>query len=538
MDKIVVRNTCIIINDYNMGDCDDLEKCFKIFDPITHKFNFIGLYYNSDTKQLFLPAGLDLWKIKGYFGEKYYKRETNHPYTSIPEIKMKYFPRDERQQEALRFSCGVNEYAENAYLPQLSINLNTGVGKTYVSIATIAFYKIKSIIITGSNTLLSQWKSEILKYTNIPEDRVMQINGSPMINLIMSGKSKASDASILLCTHGTLRSYADQYGWNKIYELFEYLGIGLVFFDEAHTNFENMLLIEFHTNVFKTYLVSATMGRSDWKEDKVFQLSIKNVPYIDLFDDSLKHTSYVAIKWNSHPSAQQISACKNKYGLDRMKYVDYITKQPSFYQMMRIIMDLVIKCKGRVLIYIGTNEGILRVYHWIATEYNEFLGDIGIFTSLVSKEEKMEEKKKKILLSTTKSAGVGEHIEGLKMTIVLAEPFKSSIIARQTLGRTRDDNTLYVELVDVGFVYIKKFYNAKLDTFNKYATDVSDTLIDQYELNRRSETIISKRKKPGTIHPIKFHDERFDFSNLENNPIYNEDSNSQAFNIANNPYLR
>ena len=80
-------------------------------------------------------------------------------------------------------------------------------------------------------------------------------------------------------------------------------------------------------------------------------------------------------------------------------------------------------------------------------------------------------KQKKLLLSTTKSAGLGEHIDKLKMTIVLAEPFKSEIIARQTLGRTRDNGTWYIEVVDMGFTYVRKFYFDKLPTFNKYALD-------------------------------------------------------------------
>ena len=547
MDKIVVKSSSIEINDYHMGDCPQLESCFKVFDPLTHKFNFMGLYYDPETKILYLPSGLDIWKIKSYFGEKYYRRESYHPYKSIPEIKMKYMPRDERQQEALRFSCGVNEYEDNAYLNQLSINLNTGVGKTYVSIGTIAFFKIKSIIITGSNSLLAQWKSEIVKYTNIPADKVVQIEGSQSINMIFAGKSKKfAEASILLCTHGTIRSYADQFGWNKITELFKILGIGIKFFDEAHTNFENMLMCDFFTNVYKTYYVTATANRSDYREDRIFQLSRKNVPGIELFDPEINNdTSYVAIKWNSRPTPQDISYCKNKYGLDRMKYIDYIVNNPNFYSMLRIIMDLVMKCKGRVLIYIGTNEAILKVYHWICTEYNELIGDVGIFSSIVSHEDKLMAKAtKKILLSTTKSAGLGEHIEGLKMTIVLAEPFKSPVIARQTLGRTRDNDTMYVELVDMGFLYLKKYYNAKLPIFNKYATDVSDTYIDSYELRRRSENIIEKRNEKSGTHPIVFADERFDFSEIvdESKSYYtinNRDSNNNgSMFLGQNPYIK
>lgn len=515
-EKIEVRNTCIIINDYDMGDSPQLEQVFSIFNPVTHRMEKFGMYYDEVNRKLYIPSGLDIWKIRSYFNEKYYNRVSEHPYQTIDNIRIKFMPRDEQQQEALRFMCGVNEYSDNAYLSQLSVNLNTGKGKTYCSIATICFFKIKTIIITGSNTLLTQWSEEFLKYTNLREDEIMHISGSDTVNMILQGKSKkAENAKVYLCSHGTLRSFGDTYGWDNVYELFRYLGIGIKIFDEAHTNFLNMLMIDFYTNVYKTYYVTATPGRSNWRENRIFQLSIKNVPSIDLFDENNDpHTQYVAIKWNSKPSPQVISACRNRqYGLDRMKYVDYITKQPSFYAMLRIIMDLVIKCKGRVLFYIGTNEGILRVYKWMSQNYPEFLGDIGIFTSLLSKEEKMKEKKKKLLLSTTKSAGLGEHIQGLKMTIVLAEPFKSEIITRQTLGRTRDPDTMYIELVDMGFKYLRKYYFDKLPVFNKYATDVSDTVIESYELEKRSEAIIKKRRSYREC-PIELYEKRFDLDKV------------------------
>lgn len=512
--KITVRNTCIIVNDYDLGDCEKLENTFKKYNPITHSFDVIGMFYDKENRRLFLPAGLDLWKIKNYFSERYYDRQSAYPYQEIENIKCKARPRDEEQMEALRFMCGLNEYEDNTYNPQLSVNLNTGKGKTYSAIATICFLKIKSIIITGSNSLLSQWETEILRFTNLKNTEIVHISGSDNINMILSGNSKkAKDGKIFLCSHGTLRSFGDRYGWDKVEELFKYLGIGLKFFDEAHTNFDNMLMIDFFTNVYKTYYVTATPGRSDWKENHIFQLSLKNVPAIDLFDENNDpHTDYIAIKYNSHPSARQISALRNKYGLDRMGYVDYVTLQPEFYQMMRIVMDFIIRCKGRALIYIGTNEGILRVYYWILQNYPEFAGDIGIFSSLVGKEDKLEEKKKKILISTTKSAGLGEHIEGLKLTVLAAEPFKSEILARQTLGRTRDSNTKYIELVDMGFKQIRSFYYSKLKIFNKYASSTSDTMIDSYELGRRAEILEQERYKPNAIQPIRFIDNRFDFA--------------------------
>lgn len=509
-NRIKVGPSCIIITNYYLGECQSIERIFQKWNPMTHRFDILGMYYDDINKKLYIPRGVDVYRIKGYLNEKYHDVIEPNKYKSIDNILMKYPPRDEEQKMALQFMNGVGEFEENQFQSQLCLSLATGKGKTYCSIATASFQKIKSIVITHSNTLLKQWSDNIKEYTNLSDEDILFISGSSMLNMILNEKSKKADqAKIFLCTHGTIRSFCEQYGWDKLNTVFINLGIGIKFIDEAHKNFNNMLMIDFFTNVYKTYYVTATPQRSDWKENRIYQLSIKNVPTIDLFDaDNDPHTAYVAIKWNSRPNAMQISECHNSYGLDRNKYVDYVTKQPNFYKIMTIVMEMVLKCNGRVLMYIGTNEGILRVYKWIGENYPEFLGSVGIFTSLVSKEEKLgRERPKKLLLSTTKSAGEGEDIKGLKMTIVVAEPFKSEVLARQTLGRTRDRDTMYVELVDMGFKQIKKFYYSKLPIFNKYATSTSDTIIDEYELCRRNENIIAARSKLNS--PFEFRDPRF-----------------------------
>ena len=510
-NRIKVGPTCIIIENYHLGENQSLEKNFMRWNPMTHRYDILGMYYDEANCKLYLPRGIDIYRIKGYLNEKYHDVIEPNTYQSIDNIMMKYQPRDEDQKIALQFMNAVGEYEENKYATQLCLSLQTGKGKTYCSIATTSFQKIKSIVITHSNTLLKQWSDNIKEYTNLSDNDILFISGSPMLNMILNEKSKkAEQAKIFLCTHATIRSFCETYGWDKLNKVFSILGIGIKFIDEAHKNFNNMLMIDFFTNVYKTYYVTATPQRSDWKENRIYQLSIKNVPSIDLFDeDSDPHTSYVAIKWNSRPNALQISECHNSYGLDRNKYVDYVTKQPNFYKMMTIIMDMVLKCNGKVLMYLGTNDGILRLYKWIGENYPEFIGNIGIFTSLVSKENKLIERNKKLLLSTTKSAGEGEDIKGLKMTILVAEPFKSEVLARQTLGRTRDRGTMYIELVDMGFKQIKKFYYNKLPIFNKYATDTSDTIIDEYELNRRYENIIRERQPKLEMFPFVFTDPRF-----------------------------
>ena len=520
MYNIVVRPTCIIINNYKSGDSSKLENCFRKYNMVTHSFTDIGMFYDEENERLFLPRGIDLWWVQNTLNVKDVTFEEPDEFDVVDDIMMKYQPRDDVQKECLRFMLGVSEYQKNNNFSQLSVNLNTGKGKSYVSIYTMAYTKIKSIIVTYSNGWLDQWRDYITEYTNLENKDIHKIAGAPGITMLLSGKTKYANSKVYLVTHATIKSYGDTYGWDKIRELFKILKIGQMFIDEAHLNFTNICMISFFTNVYKTYYVTATPARSDKDENRVYQLSMKNIPSIDLFDpEKDPHTNYIAMKWSSKPTPQQVSDCKNAYGLDRNKYVNYVVNKPNFYKMLRVIMDLVIKFDGRALFYIGTNDAILKVYKWMNDNYPEFISEIGIYTTLVGNDKEIE-KGKKLILSTTKSAGAAEHIEGLKMTIVLAEPFKSEVLARQTLGRTRDDDTYYIELVDLGFYKIKQYYYEKLPVFNKYAVKCSDVNISQEELDDRAYRAEINRQQLVRNCPFVPYDNRFEIMKIE--PIHFE----------------
>ena len=511
MSKISVKNSCIIINNYEFGDCTKIENFFRLYDKERHCFYYKGLYYDKENKKLYLPRGLDIWYLENLFNEKatVYRNKYNK-FDKYDDIYIKYLPRDDVQKKTLRFMLGKGEYNSNAAKSQLSVNLNTGKGKTYVSIATMAYLGMKSIIITYSKEWLKQWKDRILEYTNIKPKEIYNIDGSIAIHrLLRKSTEEIKSIKIFLVTHATIKSYGDKNGWENVRELFEYLRIGLTFYDEAHLNFDNMCMIDFFNNSFRTYYITATAARSSEDENRIYQLCFKNVPSIELFNkDEDPHTSYTAIIYNSKPSPMIISDCKNKYGLDRNKYINYIVTQDIFYKVFTIIMQLILKATsngGKCLIFIGTNQAISIVYEWMINNYPELSNNIGIFTSLYSDAEKKLALEKRIILSTTKSAGAAVDISGLKMTVVLAEPFKSQIIARQTLGRTRDDNTMYIELVDKGFIQCYKYFLQKRKIFNVYATDTKMIKLSNDDIENTYNDIYNKRHS-SLIRPFEYSD--------------------------------
>lgn len=496
MHKIVVKHSCIIINDYTPGDCTKLEGYFTLFDRTTHSKYTKGIIYDEKTKQLRLPRGLDVYILESLFQCQAMIDMNCDEYETIDQILMRYTPRDDNQKKTLRFILGKDEYRHNETKSQLCVNNNTGSGKTYVASAMIAVTLLKTIVISSTRGILSQWVDRLTEYTNVDPRDICIISGTGMINrLLATGGGKYK---IFLICHKSLSSYASTKGWEAVGRLFQTLKIGLKIYDEYHLCFDNMILTDAYTNTYKSLYLSATPLLSNQEENRIYAYAFKNIASIELFDEEKDpHTAYVAIKYNSRPTPRQISECRNQYGLDRNKYASYIVQQPEFELLLWYIMNIVSHTKGKVLIYVQTNAAILVIYNWIIEHYNEYTYELGIYTSIIDPQIKESNLNKKIILSTTKSCGAAMDIKNLKKTIILAEPFKSEVLARQVLGRTRDDNTICIECVDMAFNQIYRYYKEKQPIFDKYATSRRDLVLNHATLLAKVEGIQYQRM----IHP-------------------------------------
>ena len=490
MNKIVLKHSRIEINNYDIGDAPQLEYFFSVWDPMYHKSFPKGIEYNEEIKQLRLPRGIDVSYISNMFMIEPYLDTNCDPYINTQPIPIKYLAKDERQIKILKFILGQDEYRYTQPKSQLCINSTTGSGKTFTTVASICYSGARAIIITSNLNWLNQWKERIMEYTPLTDKQIYMISGSGTINKLLC--RNPLDYQIFLVSHSTIKSYGDKNGWDKVEELFRYLQCSMKIYDEAHLYFDNMCKIDFHSNTRKTLYLTATPKRSNKEEDTIYQLYFKNVPSISLFNEETDpHVNYVSLHFNSHPSPIDIQKCKNQYGFDRIKYVSYLMQRPNFIKMLIIIIDMVLSKNGKILIYIGTNDGILKVRD-IILSHLPFLKDyIGIYSSLV-KENKEDALLKKIILSTTKSCGAASDIAELKVTINLAEPFKSEVLAQQTLGRCRADNTLYLDIVDQGFYFTKKYFEIKKSIFSQYAKSCKNIIITDEEIESRYNKIINK----------------------------------------------
>lgn len=485
MSKIIVKFSSIVITDYNMGDCKALERYFTLWDKVRHCTYIYGIVYDEDKKELLLPRGLDVFLLEKYFDTKAIYEKKSDPFDKrvLEGIKIKYAPRDEQQKEALQFMTASGAYHNMSTATGQLVSLGTGKGKTYCSIVASVIHGYRTMVITSSIEWLKQWNDCILDYcSNINQKEVYTISGAHTIYRLFND-NKIHQYKYFLVSDSTLRSYAENYGWDKVAELFKFLRIGLKIYDECHLHFDAMSKIDYYSNTYLTYYLSATPMRSNSDEDRVFQLYFKNIPKLNIFNpDEDPHTDYISIRFNSKPTIDERESCGSyKYGLDRNKYINYLTKNKNFYKLMKYIMKII--GNQKTLIFIGTQEGIDRVHEWIVENYPQLSDEIGIYTSVIPKDVKAEMLNKQIILSTTKSAGTAKDIKGLKNTVVLAEPFKSEVLAKQTLGRTRDKDTRYIDIIDIGFDQLKRYYSHKLKVYKKYALSIKEIKVSQDELN-------------------------------------------------------
>lgn len=487
MKELIIKNSRIEISDYLFGDCKSIEREFSIYDNINHSIYYKGIEYDSRNHILKLPRGYNISKLENILNKSAYLDTNFDPYDRVSQTLFSSMPRDEDQIKAIQFMTGEGPYSENRKKSQLFLNLPTGKGKTYCTIYSVAILQLRAIVIASNGGWLDQWSDFIKQYTNIKPSEIYMISGEPTITRLL--KKGVDGIKYILATHSTIRAYGEKYGWGKVTELFKKLRIGIKVYDEAHLDFDNICKIDYNTNTYKTFYVTATAAKSDKKMNYIYKKYFENVSSINLFhEDTDPHTKYISILFNSHPTDKEIiQICnRNPYGFDRNLYTNYLVNKPNYYFVLITILKLALPMNGKCLIYIGTNDAILKTYEWIATYIPWLINDVGIYTSLISEEQKADQLNKKIILSTTKSAGAASDIKDLKMTVVLNEPFKSEVLARQTLGRTRNPKTYYFEVVDLGFAPTQRYYKSKKKIFEKYALTCSQSVLSDDMLIQRA----------------------------------------------------
>lgn len=472
--KINVYRTHIEILPYTKGDNFELEKSHSIYDYITH--SYIPTTYYYDTPILYLPRGENLNVLENEFKRSELSIiNTSDPISYFNQVDLLYDPRDDLQKVAVDFLTCQGNYTGASRYNQYTLNMETDAGKTYCMINAICKFHMKSIIFTHISAVKDQWIDGFHKFTTFEKERIINIDSSEKLEAIYRGEIVGD---IYITQHRTIMAYASTHGWISVRELFIRMEVGIKVFDEAHKFFNNILMLDFFTNTKKTYYITATFEKSDYRQQILFKKAFSNVLQFDGSDvgEKRKHTIYIPVTFQSYPSdSDRIRMCKSQYKFSIFEYTDYsVMRDKTIIKVLLEWIKKVQNLRGKILVTVAKKEAC-ELISMVINEDKEINKHADYIHSSRKKAEVDEARNADIIIATIAGLGTGINIDGLRVVINL-EPFTSKPNCKQLKGRLREfspeDDTFLIELVDMGVPEVYDMYTKRERYYKKLVKEI------------------------------------------------------------------
>ena len=455
MLKVKVRRSAILIYPYTMGMLDNLEKALSVWDNIIHKYT-THLYdfveeENSKSGVLKIPKGFgvdmicDMLTMKGVAYELIDESDL-WPEVRKVEIPMTKTPRNQIQENSTDF---LNE-TFTKLCGQAFLQLDTGVGKTFTCVNHASKKGFTTLVV--SYNLTNQWIERIMNYTSLVSGKdVAPIIGTQTFKDIIDGKMKKPEAAFYITTTNTLVLMAQTYGKESLQKIADVLGIGIKIFDEAHTHYLMFNTIDLNMQTCETIYVTATPGRSNKTEDRLYGKIYRLVPSYGDFTSKLNNYYIVKyITYDSHSMARDRRGFKTQRGLSSVLYTKFLWKKWGV-ELCRMIMHYALPIlkednEGKILIVTDQLQDIAFGKAQMEKEYPEY--SVGTYCLLIKdpvlKEAQLE---KRIIFGTLGAMQNGRDISNLRAIFPLSA-FSSKIVTHQLLGRLRYIPNKYVYYFD------------------------------------------------------------------------------------------
>lgn len=480
--KIYAYNTHYEIIDYELGEFPKLEHDLSAWDDIYHKSE-PRFYYDESNKIMYVPRGYDPNILADHY-KMYIDFITGFTDRRKVSFNLHSYPKDAAQKEAVRFLSGKNEYQNMASDTQLVLSMPPGDGKTYCTISALSLLGYRSLIIVNTKSLKDQWIEKFLEYTDISSKGVKDISSSKIMEKMMtpSGSKLISGVVAFVVTHDTLRNYMKLHGVPALGEFCNHVKIGVKVIDETHLDYVNTLMIDYGTNVWKTIYLSATVARSDNKDNMIFQKSFNMIHKLKIESENRRrHVTYFPYIYQTKPSMIDKETVRGIKGFDKYRYSDYQFKNGKLLDVLKNLLSFFIdkqRIEGKIVILSSKKETCDILKDMVSELYPAYSMCV-YYTG----DKREDYKDFGIIFATPKMLGTGIDIPGLRIVVNL-EPTRSTVNTMQIMGRLRefapDKDTYYVELIDKAFSTVWDMYKVRskfLSSIVKKIFVIDETII-------------------------------------------------------------
>lgn len=449
MPTIRVYHSHIEVTPYKAGDCIDVERASSKWDPVYHTWVPVAFFIQDET--LYLPRGFSINMLENKFNTTPIPSTKCDSYTKFKSGVAKLPPKSTTQENAIKFLTAEDDYSYTGRYSQLGLNLETGAGKTYAAVTAILKLKIKSIIIVHQAKILNQWIQTFEEKTTFNMDNLLRLTTSGMRD-VLDGKISAD---IYITTHQTIAGYAREYGWDSVRDVFKKMKVGIKVIDESHKFFDDIFMIDNFSNCYKSWYLTATFGRGDFREVNLYKKSFSSLVRFGKesagYDEERKHIIMVICYFRSRPEYGVRPNVRTGYGFSTYKYIDYELRETnnSLIEILHKILDETERLEGKTVILSPKKDSLLK----IAEDVTEYTGEeVGTIYSDNTEEKNDENKGMRYISTTEKSIGEGADIEGIRVLINLT-PIGNPLLADQVAGRLRqysdDTETMLFYPVDI-----------------------------------------------------------------------------------------
>ena len=480
----------ITLDNADTRDLKFLDSSLGIWDPVYHRISFRA--YKIQDNVLYIPKGVGRELLLNKFpNEKVIDCTDKVPSyaNSIDPYKLTTSPRNLKQQNALNFLTGETDYFSYARdFTQKMLCLITGDGKTFCTIAYASLLQVPTLIFVDMEYLIEQWYNSIKQFSDLPDERISIIQGGKSIDKLL--KNKSPKHAFHIASYRTFSNMMEN-NEDKVKELFNHLKIGCKVYDEAHVEWDTILNLDLMLNVKSNLYLTATPGRSDVRENKLYETMYTYVPSFGLehgYRASKKYHKVIFVKYDTHPTTDEVMNMNNNYGFNINAYSDYLMEDNRFEvftdMLMKNICDLLDKkpeLKIAVMVHKIDFAKKLQLFMeecGLLNKYN--IDKVGMFNSAVNKKDKSKELASQIFITTDKSFDKAIDVPDLNV-LINTVPIRSSIKIEQIMGRVRQGENkvcIYMHVFDYGF----KSY---LNQFKQISQFINNKAKKLYEIDMR-----------------------------------------------------
>ena len=355
---------------------------------------------------------------------------------------------------------------------------------TYCTGYGIGLYKKKALIIMHRDSLRTQWNESLYMMNGFEHRFVHEIADTKELYDIACGNWD-KDYDIYLITHATFRAGLKRIGDLKLAQnIVKNLGIGVKIIDEAHLEFKDILLLDIVCNVKRNIYLTATPGRSQREENKIYWYVFKGANF---YAPSTELNNNMPKKWMNYVTVRLSSECNpNIYrwrvnggkGMNAVSYGKWVIEYDKKKRHFKCCKELVMQCfdrdqNAKVLILIPLISLCDKLMDFLIDELdkeNQFKYALTIRTinSTNSKSDNEYNKKADVIISTLGSMGVGTDVKGLT-DIINMTPYCSKLTAEQSLGRVRYSGKIghYYDIIDTSVPMDKYWWRARSKTLKR-----------------------------------------------------------------------